>query len=161
MAKKTIPQFLLLPIDEIELLDDNPREISDKEFKELCNDIKKDPHFLMQRPPLVNFLTKEKRKIAYAGNQRIKAAKQIGLKQLHVWVENDVPKQLQSERMLKDNLHRGEWNIDLFGGSGSTMISCEQLKRKARLVEQDPVFCDVIIKRWERLTGKKAKLIHV
>jgi site-specific DNA-methyltransferase (adenine-specific) len=113
MAKKAIPQFLLLPIDEIELLEDNPRDISDKEFKALCNDIRKDPHFLMQRPPLVNFLTKEKRKVAYAGNQRIKAAKQNGLTQIHVWVENDVPKKLQEERMLKDNLHRGEWNIDL------------------------------------------------
>lgn len=46
--------------------------------------------------------------------------------------------------------------LDLFGGSGSTLIACEQLNRKARLMELDPKYCDVIIKRWETLTGKKA-----
>jgi len=112
MAQKVTPQFLLLPIDEIELLEDNPREINEKEFKDLCNDIRKDPNFLMQRPPLVNLITKENRKIAYAGNQRLKAAKHNGLNEIWVWVENDVPKTIQQERMLKDNLHRGEWNFN-------------------------------------------------
>ena len=46
--------------------------------------------------------------------------------------------------------------LDLFGGSGSTMIACEQLNRKARLMELDPHYCDVIIARWEKFTGKKA-----
>lgn len=46
--------------------------------------------------------------------------------------------------------------LDLFGGSGSTLIACEQLNRKARLMELDPKYCDVIIKRWETLTGKQA-----
>ena len=46
--------------------------------------------------------------------------------------------------------------LDLFGGSGSTLIACEQLNRKARLMELDPHYCDVIIARWEQLTGEKA-----
>ena len=46
--------------------------------------------------------------------------------------------------------------LDLFGGSGSTMIACEQLNRKARLMELDPHYCDVIIARWENFTGQKA-----
>ena len=46
--------------------------------------------------------------------------------------------------------------LDLFGGSGSTLIACEQLNRKARLMELDPHYCDVIIARWEKLTGLKA-----
>lgn len=46
--------------------------------------------------------------------------------------------------------------LDLFGGSGSTLIACEQLNRKCRMMELDPKYCDVIIKRWETLTGKKA-----
>lgn len=50
----------------------------------------------------------------------------------------------------------GETVLDLFGGSGSTLIACEQLNRKARLMELDPKYCDVIIKRWETLTGKQA-----
>lgn len=49
--------------------------------------------------------------------------------------------------------------LDLFGGSGSTMIACEQLGRKCRMMEFDPHYCDVIIARWEKLTGKKAEKI--
>ena len=46
--------------------------------------------------------------------------------------------------------------LDTFGGSGTTMIACEQLGRKARLMELDPHYCDVIIARWEKFTGQKA-----
>lgn len=45
----------------------------------------------------------------------------------------------------------------IFGGSGSAMIACEQLGRQCRMVELDPKYCDVIIDRWERLTGGKAE----
>lgn len=45
---------------------------------------------------------------------------------------------------------------DLFGGSGTTIIACEQLDRRCYTMELDPKYCDVIIKRWEMLTGKKA-----
>lgn len=46
--------------------------------------------------------------------------------------------------------------IDFFGGSGSTMIACEQLGRRCRMMELDPHFCDVIIARWEKESGQKA-----
>jgi DNA modification methylase len=46
--------------------------------------------------------------------------------------------------------------LDLFGGSGSTLIACEKTKRQARLMELDPKYCDVIIKRWQDFTGKEA-----
>ena len=46
--------------------------------------------------------------------------------------------------------------LDPFGGSGSTLIACEQTNRAARLIELEPKYCDVIIKRWETLTGKSA-----
>jgi len=46
--------------------------------------------------------------------------------------------------------------LDCFGGSGTTLIACEQLNRKCYMMELDPVYCDVIIKRWEKYTGKKA-----
>ncbi len=48
--------------------------------------------------------------------------------------------------------------LDLFGGSGSTLIACEQLGRHAYLMELDPLYCDVIVQRWEQFTGKKAEL---
>jgi len=46
--------------------------------------------------------------------------------------------------------------LDLFGGSGSTLIACEKTSRSARLMELDPKYCDVIIKRWQDFTGKTA-----
>ena len=49
--------------------------------------------------------------------------------------------------------------LDLFGGSGSTMIACEKVGRQSRLMELDPKYCDVIVKRWEDFTGKKAELL--
>lgn len=53
----------------------------------------------------------------------------------------------------------GDIILDSFAGSGSTLIAAEQLKRKVYCVELEPVFCDLIIARWEKLTGQKAKLI--
>jgi DNA modification methylase len=52
----------------------------------------------------------------------------------------------------------GNTVLDLFGGSGSTLIACEKTGRKARLMELEPKYCDVIVKRWEDFTGKKAVL---
>lgn len=49
--------------------------------------------------------------------------------------------------------------LDMFGGSGSTMIACEKQNRQCRMVELDPKYCDVIIKRWEDFTGRKAELV--
>lgn len=62
-------------------------------------------------------------------------------------------------RAIKTSSRENEIVLDLFGGSGSTLIACEQLNRKCYMMELNPKYCDVIIKRWETLTGKKAKLI--
>ena len=61
---------------------------------------------------------------------------------------------------LGNNTHEGDAVLDLFGGSGSTLIACEQLKRECYMSELDPHYCDVIIQRWENLTGKKAVLTN-
>lgn len=55
-------------------------------------------------------------------------------------------------RLVRNSTRTGEIVLDIFGGSGTTMIACEQLGRKCRMVEYDPVYADVIIKRWEELT---------
>ena len=47
--------------------------------------------------------------------------------------------------------------LDLFGGSGSTLIACEQTKRKCFMMEIDPFYCSVIIERWEKLTKKEGR----
>jgi DNA modification methylase len=59
-------------------------------------------------------------------------------------------------RGIKTSSREGEIVLDVFGGSGSTMIACEQLGRKCRMMELDPHYCTVIIARWEKLTGLKA-----
>jgi len=62
------------------------------------------------------------------------------------------------EIALEDN--KGKKVVfDMFGGSGSTMIACEKQSRDARLMELEPKYCDVIVKRWEDFTGKKAVLL--
>lgn len=60
---------------------------------------------------------------------------------------------------IKNSSKKEEIVLDLFGGSGSTLISCEQLNRKCYMMEYDPKYVDVIIDRWETLTGQKAVLI--
>ena len=59
-------------------------------------------------------------------------------------------------RLIRNSTQRGEVVLDPFGGSGTTVIACEQLGRKARCIELDPHYCDVIITRWEQLTGLAA-----
>ncbi len=64
-----------------------------------------------------------------------------------------------SERAINNSSKAGDEILDLFGGSGSTLIACEKTSRHARLMELDPKYCDVIVKRWEDFTGKKAVLL--
>jgi DNA modification methylase len=60
-------------------------------------------------------------------------------------------------RAIQYSSRPGENVLDLFGGSGSTLIGCEQTGRKAFLMELDPPYCDVIVERWEKFTGGKAQ----
>jgi DNA modification methylase len=59
---------------------------------------------------------------------------------------------------IKDCSRRGEIILDAFGGSGSTLIAAEKTGRRSRLIEYDPLYCDTIVRRWEALTGKHARL---
>ena len=60
------------------------------------------------------------------------------------------------ERAIVNSSKSGDIVLDMFGGSGSTMIACEKTGRSSRLVELDPRYCDVIIKRWQDYTGREA-----
>lgn len=62
-----------------------------------------------------------------------------------------------AQRAMVNSSNRGEIVLDLFGGSGSTMIAAENMGRKSRLMEIDPRYCDVIIRRWQELFGGTAK----
>ena len=60
------------------------------------------------------------------------------------------------ENAIKNSSKDKDSVLDLFGGSGSTLIACEQTGRECRMMELDPKYCDVIVKRWEQFTNKKA-----
>jgi len=62
------------------------------------------------------------------------------------------------ERAINNSSKQGDFILDLFGGSGSTLIACEKIGRINRSMELDPKYCDVIIKRWQDFTGKQATL---
>lgn len=64
------------------------------------------------------------------------------------------------EKALRRCTRVGDIILDLFGGSGSTLIACEQLKRKCVMAEIEPIFCDLVIKRYKNLTGKEATHVN-
>jgi len=64
------------------------------------------------------------------------------------------------EYQMLNNTKGGDIVLDSFGGSGTTLLAAEKNGRYARLMELDPKYCDVIVKRWEDFTGKKAKLVN-
>lgn len=90
-------------------------------------------------------------------------------KQSDVW---DIPRPSNSElhpttkpvelvqRAILNSSKPGSLVLDLFLGSGTTLIACETTGRKCCGMELDPIYCDVIVKRWEGFAGKKAKLVR-
>lgn len=63
------------------------------------------------------------------------------------------------ERSILNHLQRGEWLYDPFGGSGTAIVAAEVTERRAYVCELDPKFCDIIVARWEKLSGETAKLV--
>jgi DNA modification methylase len=62
------------------------------------------------------------------------------------------------ERALRNSSKTQDTILDVFGGSGTTLIACEKSRRQARLIELEPRYCDVIVRRWQEYTGEKALL---
>ena len=63
-----------------------------------------------------------------------------------------------AEHYIQNCSQKNNLIIDFFGGTGTTLIACEKTGRSCRMMELDPKYCDVIVKRWEEFTGKKAEL---
>lgn len=62
-------------------------------------------------------------------------------------------------RLIRNSSRPGEVVLDPFAGSGTTLVACEQMGRRARVMELEPRYCDVILERWERMTGRAAERI--
>lgn len=63
------------------------------------------------------------------------------------------------DQLIRNSTDVGDVVYDPFGGSGTTLLACEQAKRKCATVEIAPRYCDVILKRWESMTGRRAERI--
>ena len=88
----------------------------------------------------------------YAGMNSFSAENRDDLLKMHPTVK---PLRLVADAILDCSNH-GEIILDLFGGSGTTLIACEETNRKCRMMEFEPKYCDVIIKRWQKNTGQQA-----
>ena len=64
------------------------------------------------------------------------------------------------KKQIKNSSKEGDSVLDLFGGSGTTLLACEELNRKCFMMEYDPKYADVIIERWEQASGKVAQKIN-
>jgi DNA modification methylase len=100
-----------LSIKNLKSNEKNPRKINPEQFQKLCQNIQNDPEFFAMRPCLVN--ETEKGLIVYAGNQRLKAAKKIGMKEIPCVVTKDTPEDLIKKRIILDNIHHGEHDLDM------------------------------------------------
>ena len=136
---------------QLEGLPRNPRKISKKQLEKLKKSLTDAPEMLRLRELIC--VEHPDGPVVIAGNQRLEAAKALGWETLpcKVLPADTDPAKLR-EYAIKDNLP--------FGGSGTTLIAAEQLNRKCYMMELDPLYCDVIIARWEKLTGKKATKIN-
>lgn len=120
---------------ESTVIEDRPNlEKMDKaELKELCKE-------LLGRQPVETTILRENKPLSNDIHPTMKPVKLFA-------------------RLILNSTRKGEKVLDLFGGSGTTLVACEQLGRQAYLMELDPRYCDAIVKRFEELTGQKAQLI--
>jgi hypothetical protein len=96
---------------EIKPNPNNPRIIKDDKFKKLVQSIKEFPGMLEKRP-LICFTDTDKKLVVLGGNMRLKAANEVGLKELPVILADDWTEEQKAEFLIKDNVGFGEWNWD-------------------------------------------------
>lgn len=104
--------IILIPIKDLKLLENNPRTIDKIQFEKLCKSLSEDKDFFDRRPCLVN-LEPDGTKRVYAGNQRVQAAKKLGWKKVPCIVDANLDQKILQERIIKDNVHYGEFDLDL------------------------------------------------
>lgn len=100
-----------IKIDSLSLLERNPRKITDTQFKKLMKSLKEDPGFFEKRPCLVNKVGDDL--IVYAGNQRVRAAKELKWSQVPCIIDDDLSDTILKARVAKDNKTYGEFDFDI------------------------------------------------
>lgn len=101
----------VVPISQIKPNPKNPRVIKDDKFKKLCKSIEEFPEMLEKRP-LVCFTDTDGKFVVLGGNMRLKASKEVGLKELPILLADDWTEEQKNEFLIKDNVGFGEWDWD-------------------------------------------------
>lgn len=101
----------IVPISQIKPNPKNPRVIKDDKFKKLCKSIDEFPQMLEKRP-LVCFTDVDGKFVVLGGNMRLKASKEVGLKELPILLADDWTEEQKNEFLIKDNVGFGEWDWD-------------------------------------------------
>jgi ParB-like chromosome segregation protein Spo0J len=133
----TMPIIENIPIKKLKLLERNPRRITDAQFSKLCQSIKDDIQFLILRPCLVDrrndILT------VYAGNQRVRAAKKLGMKTIPCIIEDHVPDEIMHQRIIKDNKTYGDFDFDILANEWSEeeLMICGFDEKELGFLEED------------------------
>ena len=112
------------------------------------------------RPDIEYLLVFRKKSIFNSGIKGINYSRLLEVKRARDGLHPTMKPIELIENQLQIGSNTNSIVVDLFGGSGSTLIACEKQNRHARLMELDPKYCDVIVKRWEDFTGKKAVLLN-
>lgn len=108
------------------------------------------------RPDIEYLLVFRKKSIFNSGIKGINYSRLLEVKRARDGLHPTMKPIELIENQLQIGSNTNSIVVDLFGGSGSTLIACEKINRHARLMELDPKYCDVIIKRWQEFTGKQA-----
>jgi DNA modification methylase len=106
-----------IPIADLTHADNNPRKITKDQFAKLVENIEKDPAFFRARPCLANRTSSGL--IVYAGNQRLRAAKKLGWKEVPCIVDDDLDDAIIKKRAILDNIHHGEFDWDIMANEFS------------------------------------------
>lgn len=107
-------QIQHIDISRLTLNRHNPRKITQKAMQALCDSIRDDPQYLECRPVLA--VRNGMELVVYAGNQRCKAAKKLGHKQIPCIIDEELTEQQIKQRIIKDNKNSGEWDYDMLAG---------------------------------------------
>ena len=107
----------LVDIDQLSLLENNPRSITKTQFDKLKRSLNRDPQFLNCRPILVNLITDTGALLVYAGNQRLRACKELGWNMVPCIIEDNLSKSVMKKRTILDNKTMGSWDYDELSSS--------------------------------------------
>ena len=108
-SSRIVNKLEWLPIDKVFSSYKNPRTISEEDLTRLKTSIEEDPQFLERRPILVALMNG--RYMVYAGTQRLQALKQLGYTEVPAFVSEGLDQRTFDSRMIKDNVHYGEWDF--------------------------------------------------